>query len=72
MCAGRRTTCAALAVGPENCVIAEGHNGAKVERCGGVTIYLMPPLLDVSRYYGELDYARDHRWLAMLEAYHAA
>ena len=63
---------AALAVGPENCVIAEGHNGAKVERCGGVTIYLMPPLLDVSRYYGELDYARDHRWLAMLEAYHAA
>jgi hypothetical protein len=63
---------AALAVGPENCVIAEGHNGAKVERCGGVTIYLMPPLLDVSRYYGELDYVRDHRWLAMLEAYHAA
>jgi len=63
---------AALAVGPENCVIAEGHNGAKVERCGGVTIYLMPPLLDVSRYYGELDYSQDHRWLAMLEAYHAA
>jgi hypothetical protein len=63
---------AALAVGPGNCVIAEGHNGAKVERCGGVTIYLMPPLMDVSRYYGELDYARDHRWLAMLEAYHAA
>ena len=62
----------ALAVGPGNCVIAEGHNGTKVERCGGVTIYLIPPLLDVSRYYGELDYARDHRWLAMLEAYHAA
>jgi hypothetical protein len=28
--------------------------------------------MDVSRYYGELDYAQDHRWLAMLEAYHAA
>ena len=63
---------AALEVGPGNCVIAEGHNGSKVDRCGGVTIYLIPPLMEVSRYYGELDYARDHRWLEMVEAYHAA
>ena len=61
----------ALAADPENCVIAEGHNGAKVERCAGVTIYL-PALMDISRYYGELDYAQKHRWLAMLKAYHTA
>jgi hypothetical protein len=63
---------AALAPGPDRFVIAESHNGTKVERCGGVTVYLLPPLDDLSRYYDELDYAQDHRWLAMLQAYHAA
>jgi hypothetical protein len=67
-----RNVRAALQAGPENCVIAESHSGDKVERCGGVTVYLMPPLMDISRYYGELDYAQDHQWLAMLEAYHEA
>jgi len=51
-------------------VIAEAHNGEKVERCGGITIYLPPRILiPISRYYGDLAYARDHRWLAMLQAY---
>ncbi|MGD1994121.1 MAG: clostripain-related cysteine peptidase [Anaerolineae bacterium] len=63
---------AALAPGPDRFVIAESHNGTKVELCGGVTVYLLPPLDDLSRYYDELDYAQDHRWLAMLQAYHAA
>jgi hypothetical protein len=62
---------AVLQPGPENFVLAEAHNGAKVERCGGVTIYLIPPLMDISRYYSELDYAHDHSWLQMLKAYHA-
>jgi hypothetical protein len=53
-------------------VIAERHNGSKVQHCGGVTIYLPPRILHkVSRHYKELDYAK-HRWLAMLEAYHSA
>jgi len=53
-------------------VIAEAHNGTKVERCGGVTIYLPPRVLSqISRYYGDLAYAKDHRWLAMLQAYQA-
>ena len=54
-------------------VIAERHCGEKVERCGGTTIYLPPRILHrVSRYYAELDFARDHRWAEMLAAYHAA
>lgn len=60
---------AALQPGSKGFVSAEAHRGAKVERCGGVSIYL-PPLVQVSRFYEELDYARDHRWLPMLEGYH--
>jgi hypothetical protein len=60
---------AALQAGPGNFVIAESHNGSGVERCAGATIYL--PAWDISRYYGDLEYAKDHRWLAMLQAYHA-
>lgn len=60
---------AALQPGAENFVIAESHNGSKVERCAGVTIYLPP--WNISRYYADLDYAQKHRWLAMLQAYHA-
>jgi hypothetical protein len=59
----------ALRTGPKKLVIAEGHSGTRVERCAGATIYL--PAWDVSRYYGELDYAQEHRWLELLEAYHA-
>jgi hypothetical protein len=55
-------------------VIAEAHNGPKVERCGGVTLYLPPRILieRVSPYYKDVDYAKKHKWLAMLEAYHLA
>jgi hypothetical protein len=51
-------------------VIAEGHNGASVERCGGVSIYL-PALTKVSQFYGELDFAGERRWPALLQAYQA-
>ncbi len=61
---------AALRPGPGRFVVTEAHNGPGVRRCGGVTVYL-PAMTDVSRYYGELAYARDHRWLALLRAYHA-
>jgi hypothetical protein len=52
-------------------VIAEAHNGPGVSRCGGVTIYLPSVLVGISRYYGDLSFAKDHHWLAMLKAYHA-
>jgi hypothetical protein len=59
----------ALRAGARRLVIAESHSGAKVDRCAGVTVYL--PAWDVSRFYGELDYAKEHRWLELLQAYHA-
>jgi hypothetical protein len=53
-------------------VIAEKHSGEKVQHCGGTTIYLPPRILHrVSRYYGELAFAQEHRWADMLAAYHA-
>ncbi len=61
---------AALEAAPQNFVIAESHDGSKVERCAGATIYL--PAWDISRYYDDLEYAKNHRWPAMLQAYHAA
>jgi hypothetical protein len=64
-----REVLAVLKADPANFVIAEAHNGAKVDRCRGVTIYL-PSMMPPSRYYADLDYAKKHKWLAMLEAYH--
>jgi hypothetical protein len=53
-------------------VVAEKHNGTKVKKCGGVTIYLPPRVLyDVSPFYKDLEYAKDYRWLGMLEAFHS-
>lgn len=62
----------ALKSGPGQFVIAESHSGRKVERCGGSSIYLLAPIVDISRYYGDLEYAKNHKWLAFLEAYHNA
>ncbi len=51
-------------------VIAEGHSGTKVAQCSGITIYLPPKVLaPVSRYYGELAFAKEHEWANMLAAY---
>ena len=55
---------------PGNFVVAEGHRGGKVERCGGVTVYLKGPPSDLSRYYAELDFAANHRWWTLLKTYH--
>jgi hypothetical protein len=59
-----------LDAGVGNLVVAEAHRGEKVERCRGLTIYLKPPPSDISPYYADLDYAADHQWNALLEAYH--
>ncbi len=63
---------AALVPGPDNFVIAESDAGEGVKGCGGVSIYLLPALDDISRYYGDLEFAKKHKWLKMLEAYHSA
>ncbi len=54
-------------------VIAEAHNGSKVEHCGGTTIYLPPRILHkMSQFYSDLAFAQEHQWMPLLEAYHAA
>lgn len=63
---------ATLEPAPGAFIIAEGHRGEKMARCGGMSIYLQPPLSSVSRFYGDLGYARDHRWPVLLRAYHKA
>jgi hypothetical protein len=63
---------AALQAGVGRFVISESHAGPGVERCGGVSIYLLPPLNNISIYYKDLKFAKAHRWMAMLNAYHAA
>jgi len=61
-----------LQSGSSQFVLAESHRGASVARCAGATIYLLPAMMEVSPYYGDLKYAKQHRWLALLNAYHAA
>lgn len=53
-------------------VIANDNHGGKVRRCRGLNVYLVSPLTPVSGFYGDLDFARDHGWPQMLEAYHRA
>lgn len=62
----------AHAVGTNGAVIAEGHSGQKVEHCCGTTVYFVPPISDISRFYPELSFAQDFSWLPMLKAYHKA
>jgi len=53
-----------------NFVVAEGHRGKTVERCGGTTVYLKGPPAELSRYYAEIDFAMNHRWGTLLKKYH--
>ena len=34
-----------------------------------MTIYLPSPLVGISRYYGDLEFAGKQQWLRMLQAY---
>jgi hypothetical protein len=62
----------ALQPGPGRFVVAHDHAGAPYETCGGVSIYLPPHSTPISEHYTKLDFAREHRWLPMLRAYHQA
>lgn len=61
----------ALQAGPDGFVLASAVAGDKVKACGGVSIYLLPNVLELSPFYREVRFAADRRWLRMLEAYHA-
>lgn len=66
-----RDVWAALEPGDGRFLVAESHRGDKVQQCRGVTIYLVPPITEISRFYHELDFSRNHAWTTMLESYHA-
>lgn len=56
-----------LQPGADRFVIAEGHNGTGVRNCTGVSVYF--PTLSISQYYGELDFALNFQWYALLKEY---
>ena len=62
----------ALIPGQDSFLLAEGHNGSSVKDCGGSSIYMPLPVpgMDISRYYEELDFSQQHRWIDLLYAYH--
>jgi len=62
---------AALEPGVGRFMVAEAHHGEKVKHCHGVTIYMPPPITEVSQFYRELDFTENHTWAEMLAAYHA-
>lgn len=63
-------TAAALVPGPY--VLEEGHLGPTVKGCGGVTAYFPPATGSVSRFYGDLRFAKDHQWDGFLGTYQRA
>jgi hypothetical protein len=58
----------ALAPGPGSAVVAARARGKRVEKCGGVSVYL-PLGAAISPFYGEVDFARANRWSRLLDAY---
>ena len=56
------------ALEPGGYVVAESHLGSTVEGCRGVTLYLPPPLTQISRFYGDLRFAQ-RGWDDFLHSY---
>ncbi|MCJ7445854.1 MAG: clostripain-related cysteine peptidase [Methanotrichaceae archaeon] len=63
----------AFKVGLDNFVIAESHLGSSFDQCCGSSIYLIPPPNSISKYYADLDFAKEIKnWPLMLNEYHKA
>jgi len=60
------------ALQPGTYVLAEGHDGASVEDCGGISLYLPSPMAEVSRYYGDLRFSKSLDWDDFLRSYQQA
>ncbi|WP_445487866.1 clostripain-related cysteine peptidase [Rhodopseudomonas sp. RCAM05734] len=62
----------ARALKPGGLIITEGHFGKTVAGCGGVSIYFPPAGLGISKYYGDLQFAKERSWSQFLSEYQAA
>ena len=51
-------------------IVKNVHDGQSVATCDGLTVYLVPQLIEISPWYGELAMSKDHRWDEMMAAYH--
>jgi hypothetical protein len=55
----------------EKLIIAESHLGQDYDQCCGGSIYLIPPPHGVSKYYADLEFAKDLKnWPLMLQKFH--
>lgn len=63
----------ALRPGAGHLIMAEAYHGSDLDKCAGLSIYLPERRrrMRISPYYSDLEFAKQHRWLAMLQAYHA-
>lgn len=59
---------ATLQVGKGHFLLAGSHAGPGTDQLIGLSIYMRLAPMTVSPYYGDLDYAKHHRWSAMLQA----
>lgn len=59
----------ALEQGEGKLVLAEAHNGSGVREVAGVTLYMPSPLVGLSKFYGDLAFAKQQAWLQLLKAY---
>lgn len=52
-------------------LLSRAHAGAQATQCGGLNVYLLPPVASLSPFYSELDFSKDYQWHRLLEAYHS-
>ena len=57
---------------PGGYVIREGHLGDKVAEVGGISLYFPAPGRPLSKYYGDVRFAKEHGWDEFLADYHRA
>lgn len=54
----------------KNFVLKKSQLGSDYTPCGGLSIYLLPPTYEVSKYYNDLAFVKDYPgWQKMLQEY---
>lgn len=68
-----RELSSALQPGAGRLIMSKASHGTDLDQCGGLSIYLPErrKRMRISPFYSDLAFAKQHQWLAMLQAYHA-